>query len=333
MSRMLTYDEFHDRLSSVHGNIIAIDPYIGMNKRIRFQCSKGHVWYADPHNVLRGSGCPYCADKALLIGYNDLWTARPDIAKLLKNPEDGYKYTKASHAKVDFVCPECGKIVAKRINDVYNKRFSCPRCSDGISYPNKFARCFLEQLPIENYDYEYQPNWAKPYFYDNYFMYNNIEYVIEMDGGFHYFERGLTKKSLLDVKNVDKIKTELAMQHGIKMIRIECLESKCDYIRNNILTSELNDIFDLSNIDWKMCDQIAQKSLVKQTCDIYMSGVKDLQDISKILHIARSTVGNYLKAGVEFGWCDYDPNWTKIPVKLIDNNELVVQIFPSIKNA
>ena len=61
-----------------------------------------------------------------------------------------------------------------------------------------------------------------------------------------------------------------------------------------------------------------------------MSGVKDLQDISKILHIARSTVGNYLKAGVEFGWCDYDPNWTKIPVKLIDNNELVVQIFPSI---
>lgn len=33
-----------------------------------------------------GKRCPVCAGKKVLIGYNDLWTTHPEIAKLLKDP-------------------------------------------------------------------------------------------------------------------------------------------------------------------------------------------------------------------------------------------------------
>lgn len=343
MKKLLTNEKFLIRLYEAHGyNVTALDVYAGMHAKIRFRCQKGHIWYAEPHNVLRGSGCPYCAEKALLTGFNDLWTVRPDIASLLRNQEDGYKYTRATHAKVDFVCPQCGNVMNKRINDVYNKGLCCSRCSDGVSYPNKFARCFLDQLPIEDYDYEYNPDWAKPYFYDNYFVYKNIRYILEMDGGFHYRDGVCFNKSLNDRKMIDKIKTDLAIQNGIKVIRIECLKSDCDYIKNNILNSELNVLFDLSDIDWGLCDKISQKSLVKQACEIYDSGVHNLNMIADTLRVDRTTVHRYVKTGAKYGWCDYDAKVAikeatthssrTIPINVMDNNLNIIGKFRSVRD-
>lgn len=34
----------------------------------------------------QGKRCPVCAGKKVLIGYNDLWTTHPEVAKLLKDP-------------------------------------------------------------------------------------------------------------------------------------------------------------------------------------------------------------------------------------------------------
>ena len=337
----LQQEVFLNRLKEVHrGNIIAIDEYNGMNRNIRFQCSLGHIWSTDPHNVLRGSCCPYCSGRKVLKGFNDLWTVRPDIAKLLKNHEDGYKYTKASHTKVDFVCPDCGKVSNLKIIDIYNRGFSCSRCSDGVSYPNKFARSFLDQLPIQNHICEYHPNWAKQYFYDNYFEYNDERYILEMDGGFHYRDVPSYNQFSNDVQIIDKIKTELANQNGIKVIRIDCQKSDCDYIKANILSSELSLVFDLSNINWDLCNRTSHKSLLKQACDLYKSGIIKLTDIADILHVHTTTVRNYLKTGTKYGWCNYDVKQSikklvkyrqnAIPIVLVDDDLNILQEFCSI---
>ena len=42
-------------------------------------CSKGHSWEASPHNRAIGKGCPYCANRKVLAGYNDLASQRPDL--------------------------------------------------------------------------------------------------------------------------------------------------------------------------------------------------------------------------------------------------------------
>ena len=333
LSKFISNEEFIFRLSGIGSGVIALDEYQGVNTPIRFQCSKGHIWSAKPASILNGTGCPYCAGKKVLVGYNDMWTTRPDIAELLNNPDDGYKYTCSSGIELEFKCPDCGSIVKRKPCIVSYYGTSCHICSDSISYPNKFGRAFLKQLPIENYKYEYQPNWAKPYFYDNYFEYDNSKYIIEMDGGLHYREGEIFHKPLEERKRIDNLKTELAIQNGINIIRIECLESNCDYIKKNILTSELNAVFDLSNIDWKLCDESAQKRFVKEACNLYMSGITT-KEIALQLCVSTGTVYKYIKTGRKLGWCDSRQNAPKsIAINLVDNDENVIHSFCSMRNS
>ena len=48
--------------------------------------------------------CNGCCAMSAIKGVTDLWTLRPDIAKLLETPEDGYKYTVHSSKKANLIC-------------------------------------------------------------------------------------------------------------------------------------------------------------------------------------------------------------------------------------
>ena len=43
-------------------------------------CSLGHVWIATINNRVGGSGCHYCGNKKVLVGFNDLATTHPNLA-------------------------------------------------------------------------------------------------------------------------------------------------------------------------------------------------------------------------------------------------------------
>ena len=268
-------------------------------------CSRGHLFLITPDKIFVGQGCSYCSNRRVLVGFNDLFTTRPDVAKLLKNSEDGYKYTKGSDKIVEFLCPQCGNIISKKIGEVCNRGLGCQMCSDGISYPNKLIRQVLKQLNVD-FIPEYSPSWIKPKKYDCYFEYKNKKYIIEMDGAQHYYEKSISKYSLADRKFNDKVKDEAAELHDIKVIRIDCLISDIDYIRANIVTSELNRMFDLSIIDWKLCNKNAQKSLIIESCDLYMLKMMSINEIAKTLNICVNTTRSYLKKGAELGLCDYN---------------------------
>ena len=46
-----------------------------------WSCFKGHEWSAKIVDRARGNGCPYCANRKVLCGYNDLASKRPDLVK------------------------------------------------------------------------------------------------------------------------------------------------------------------------------------------------------------------------------------------------------------
>ena len=94
-----------------------------------------------------GLGC--CSSQFCVKGINDMWTTNPDIAELLSNKEDGYKYTMGTGTKLYFKCPYCGR--DNLIQPVNVKKFNKVNCtcSDGVSYPEKFMVSLLEQLNIE----------------------------------------------------------------------------------------------------------------------------------------------------------------------------------------
>ena len=56
------------------------DVTAGSHKRVWWKCSKNHEWLADIKSRTSGNNCPYCSDKKVLSGYNDLLTIYPDIA-------------------------------------------------------------------------------------------------------------------------------------------------------------------------------------------------------------------------------------------------------------
>lgn len=229
----------------------------------------------------------------------------PEFAKLFLNKEDTYRYTCGSNKKADFKCPQCGnELKNKVIHDMYKRGLSCPKCSDGISYPEKFMMSILEQLNIE---YEFQKifQWSHKKKYDFYIP--SLNMIIETHGGQHYKEtaRG---RSLKQEQENDLIKRNYANVNKIsRYIIIDCRNSELDFVKNSVLNSELSEIFELSKVDWLECHKNSFSSLVKKACDLWNSGIKDTLEISNILDLARTTIIEYLKKGAKIGWCDYDP--------------------------
>ena len=50
------------------------------NKKFFWLCEKGHTYDSSPDKRVNGEGCPYCNNRRLLVGFNDLETTYPDIA-------------------------------------------------------------------------------------------------------------------------------------------------------------------------------------------------------------------------------------------------------------
>jgi len=217
---------------------------------------------------------------------------------------------KGTDIKLVWECLECNNTFKRKWPDVYQGIVSCSNCADGLSYPEKFGLSLFNQLKniyeINNYDYQYSPDWIKPKRYDFYFELNIGKYILEMDGSWHKKDNKMSKQTKEKSKEIDNYKDIKAKEHGIGIIRIDCDKSELEYIKYNILNSQLNKLFDLTKIDWLKCHEYACKSLVKEVCDLWNIGVRNTLEISKITNINRKTATRYLKQGAELKWCGYD---------------------------
>lgn len=266
-----------------------------------------YKWNPKPSELLNGCGCPVCGNLICVEGINDVATLRPDLIKYFNNIDDSKKYTLYSNKKVLMKCPDCNSTRYMIISNLTNTGFKCTICSDSISYPNKFLRSFLSQLPnLKNVKYEYSPTWAKKKRYDGYFEYNNKKYVIEMDGAWHSEDNNLSGITAEESIKNDNYKDNLAYENNHIMIRIDCKQSDKEYISNNISNSKLRELFDLSIIDWDKCDKFATKNIAKEVCDYYKENINiTTSELMKIFDLSRSAILSYLNKGTKFGWCNY----------------------------
>ena len=85
------------------------------------------------------------------------------------------------------------------------------------------------------------------------------------------------------------------------------MKDRFEYIKQNILDSELNTLFDLANIDWVECDRFAQTHFVVEASKLYNNGLF-IYEIANTLKCARSTIRRWLKQAANIGLCDYDPS-------------------------
>ena len=78
----------------------------GSAKKLDWVCQAGHVFVQSVTNRTssQASGCPYCANKAVLKGYNDFRTKFPEIAKEAKGWDPSYVLP-GNETKRRWVCP------------------------------------------------------------------------------------------------------------------------------------------------------------------------------------------------------------------------------------
>jgi len=281
---------------------------------------KEEYWIIES-SLLNNSGCACCSNpsKIVVVGYNDIPTTAPWMIKYFQGGYDeAKKYTRRSREEIIPICPDCGQIKDKkmRIQNIYlRKSIGCKKCSDNISYPSKIMFNILEQLQID-FETEYNPEWCKYLFkdkprrglYDFYFKLNDKKYITEMDGAWHTNDNNISGQTKMESKYIDDEKDRLAIEHRIeKPIRIDSEISDLEYIKQNILKSKLNELFNLSKIDWKKVEEFALSNLVKVACE-YKNNNTDLttRDIGKTMKLSISTIIDYLKKGSSIGWCNYN---------------------------
>lgn len=330
MSKKLTNEEVYERVEKAGVDAHTNDNYVNAITPMEFYCSKGHTWKTKLGNVTHNhQGCPYCSGRYFIVGESDLYTVYPEIARLLLNPDEGRNMSKCCDKKASFKCPSCGAISEHMVSNVVKRGFSCPVCSDGISYPNKFTASMLSQLEVR-FIHEFSFDEAS-YRYDFYLPDYNI--IIEMHGRQHYEEWNRSSRALQEEQLNDRNKMCFAINKGIShYIVIDSRNSDINYISKNILNSDLKYMFDLSTVDWRQCGYFASGSLVHQAAKLYNDG-NDVSDIARILTYSEPAIRNFLKKATKLDLCKYIPSkgflMDKRKIILLNNNET----FGSISDA
>ncbi|MGM9635316.1 MAG: zinc-ribbon domain-containing protein [Candidatus Avispirillum sp.] len=113
----------------------SIDPYItsvNSHKKALWICEHGHEWFAEIKSRFLGSKCPYCTNKKVLTGYNDLATTNPDLLlewNYCKNTDiSPEQVSKGSGTRVWWKCNKCGHEWQTSILN-RTRGTDCPKCS------------------------------------------------------------------------------------------------------------------------------------------------------------------------------------------------------------
>lgn len=107
------------------------------NAKVWWKClNHGHEWQAtvsERTRAGRSTGCPYCSNKKVLKGFNDLATTHPKIANqwdYSKNDFTPFEITRGSKKYAWWICEKCGynwrSVIYSRTRP---NSLECPNCS------------------------------------------------------------------------------------------------------------------------------------------------------------------------------------------------------------
>jgi hypothetical protein len=134
-----------------NGNLTPSQVVSGSHQTVWWRCSLGHEWRAEIVDRTRGTnGCPYCGNKKVLAGFNDLASIEPEIAAewhpTLNGALTPEMVTAGSNRKVWWICPD-GHVWRTAISNRTNakKRTGCPVCAGNVS--QKHRHLYLPPQP------------------------------------------------------------------------------------------------------------------------------------------------------------------------------------------
>ena len=226
-----------------NGELRPTDIIAGTDKIVWWQCEKGHEWQARINNRINGNNCPICIGKKVLVGYNDLATVMPSIAKEwhpTKNenltPQD---VVVGSNKKVWWQC-EKGHEWQTSVSHRSNGR-RCPKCfgESKTSFPEQAIFFYFRQVTTAYNRYLIDSKTEIDIYLPEY------KIGIEYDGA--YFHKGDTaeKRERRKQEKLDKLRITLIRARELEgQIGEHTIQAKPG--ANDVeLTQTIKDIFAL----------------------------------------------------------------------------------------
>ena len=121
-------DEWHPYKNA---SLTPADVTVGSHRKVWWLGSCGHEWEAEVKSRHAGRGCPYCAGRLLLKGFNDLATTNPEALQewnYENNEINPSELQAGSHKKVWWKCKNGHRWQASP-NHRISKGRGCPYCS------------------------------------------------------------------------------------------------------------------------------------------------------------------------------------------------------------
>lgn len=226
MQNRRSHEEYIQEMKEKHPNIIPLDQFEGVNKKMHFRCTDcNYEWHAVSNALLNkdNSGCPKCLNHARI-------TEQEFIERMKDNKDVEYVsgYIDMMH-HANFKCKSCNNVWDTLPTSVLKGR-GCPKCN--TSQGEKSIEKALDILNIE-YIKEYTFDDCKDIRalrYDFYLPKFNT--CIEYDGEQHYHpvkfsssvKRGTPQERYEQTVYRDNIKTQYCIDNNIKLIRIPYTE-------------------------------------------------------------------------------------------------------------
>jgi hypothetical protein len=213
--RNLTIEEMQDHAKKNKG-ICLSKVYKNSNTKIKWKCSKGHIFKSKPDSVIyRDTWCPYCANIFPLTIKEMKKIAKSRNGKCLS------RTYKNSDTHLKWMCSE-GHIWKASPNRVKNAGNWCPKCK--IWFSESICKTTFEQIFNTKFPKHY-PRW----------LINSRGNQMELDGyskkyqiafeynGIQHFKISPFSKTqkLLQIRiNDDKLKRKLCKKHKIYLFTI-----------------------------------------------------------------------------------------------------------------
>ena len=104
------------------------------NRKVWWRCEQGHDYQAViASRTQRGGSCPYCANKKVLAGFNDLATLEPAVAKEWHPTKNGaltpQDVTPGSRKRIWWRCSAGHEWQAVIYSRTGSQRCGCPVCA------------------------------------------------------------------------------------------------------------------------------------------------------------------------------------------------------------
>ena len=139
------------------------------SQRVWWKCSNGHEWQAIISNrTTQRTGCPFCAGKKVLMGFNDLASVCPEIAAqwhpTRNTPLTPENVTLSSNKKVWWICSKGHSYEMVIKNKTAGQ--GCPYCSGRYAIPGEsdlatlYPAIAAQWHPVKNG--ELAPQYVKP---------------------------------------------------------------------------------------------------------------------------------------------------------------------------